>query len=618
MMRDAIYKRKVFSNRLATTKTENEQDNTTSTDNASPCPYCDRKFQRKAVLATHLASCQLKALYPDKKLTVQGNTTTNMKGYNKRQLSKEHVATTQTNVPFNSVTATTKIKQEAQSNIATDITIDINTTRIPKSSSAKELLHNVVNKQKNKQKINAKFLPCLCKICNKHFNALCNLRRHISMFHYRTRKFGCKLCDYRAYRKYDVINHLGHVHKIMGEKETISVEYIETYEEQNSRDGVDNDVVLITDEKPKKDDIKQNIKDLEPQEHDKYKNKFNKSMLISTQLQKTKRERQNLKRSISQQLFSKNDINLSHYQKRPRRNCIKTVKKDFVYDLSSILKKDNANDSEWKIAGRSNFKRRNTMAMINTINVELNADSTIFETKNQRQIRCIPLIDSSVESVKGAAQKIALSLINQGRAASATVPQLPTERPQVRVRHASIYKADFSTIPVFETTALEEARLKAKLLDDSFLENLSTSTTNEFKIKPRLALPQSTINSLLQKVDLTLQNQLKIKSIGVESKNCTPHDLSYEDNNSSSNEQAVLIKQEHCMDILPHSDVVENQEIVYAHCESDSINIADDGKAYSKLVCLPQKPRKCIKLMECLLENKTQNRESLLRFALEN
>lgn len=47
-----------------------------------------------------------------------------------------------------------------------------------------------------------------CTICDKKFANISNLRRHVSMFHYREKKFGCKLCSFKAHRRIDVVNHL--------------------------------------------------------------------------------------------------------------------------------------------------------------------------------------------------------------------------------------------------------------------------------------------------------------------------------------------------------------------------------------------------------------------------
>lgn len=61
-----------------------------------------------------------------------------------------------------------------------------------------------------------------CTICDKKFANISNLRRHVSMFHYREKKFGCKLCEFKAFRKIDIINHLGSTHDITGDKDVVS------------------------------------------------------------------------------------------------------------------------------------------------------------------------------------------------------------------------------------------------------------------------------------------------------------------------------------------------------------------------------------------------------------
>lgn len=56
--------------------------------------------------------------------------------------------------------------------------------------------------------------PTDCTICDKKFANLSNLRRHVAMFHYREKKFACKLCEFKAYRKVDVLNHIASAHPL--------------------------------------------------------------------------------------------------------------------------------------------------------------------------------------------------------------------------------------------------------------------------------------------------------------------------------------------------------------------------------------------------------------------
>lgn len=56
--------------------------------------------------------------------------------------------------------------------------------------------------------------PTDCTICDKKFANLSNLRRHVAMFHYREKKFACRLCAFKAYRKVDVLNHITSAHPL--------------------------------------------------------------------------------------------------------------------------------------------------------------------------------------------------------------------------------------------------------------------------------------------------------------------------------------------------------------------------------------------------------------------
>lgn len=62
-----------------------------------------------------------------------------------------------------------------------------------------------------------------CSMCDRKFANLSNLRRHVAMLHYREKKFGCTLCQFQAFRRVDVLNHLVTVHSLNGDKQRLLV-----------------------------------------------------------------------------------------------------------------------------------------------------------------------------------------------------------------------------------------------------------------------------------------------------------------------------------------------------------------------------------------------------------
>ncbi|XP_037827947.1 zinc finger protein 800-like isoform X1 [Lucilia sericata] len=439
----------------------------------------------------------------------------------------------------------------------------------------------------------SKQLTCRCKICNKQFNALSNLRRHISMFHYRSRRFGCSLCDYRAFRRYDIVNHLTFVHKMTEERETMAVEYVTVHEIKYSKDDVEGDIVVVSDEATASEQNKiqeqgqvvvhenalrtyvkrekrKNVL-LQPNKVLEHPNKVD--SIVTKDVSHVKVIRRKMKKSLDQQVEGK---------KRPIRNRIKTVNKDFVYDLLTVKE-------EPKQSSRVAFKRRNTMFtdQNNTANVHLTPPSIKL---TPYRLRTEPLIPLDKSAVKGVASNVCRNVIHEGLAASSTLPELPAERPQMRPRLISSSRNDSSTVPIIETTELEAARLKSTLFDDSFLEKFAKKSNPSFKMKPLLALQHSPLNSILQKFDATQQNILQRTDNNnffkpPEKTNSTPPNFTL-----CSLQQTTLKE----MDITPN------------------------GKQVMERSSPPATPKKRITLMQRLAENRAKRRDSVIRTALEN
>uniref|UniRef100_A0A1B0GEV9 C2H2-type domain-containing protein n=1 Tax=Glossina morsitans morsitans TaxID=37546 RepID=A0A1B0GEV9_GLOMM len=380
--------------------------------------------------------------------------------------------------------------------------------------------------QQSEQKKSKKLLTCRCKICNEQFNALSNLRRHISMFHHRARRFGCTLCEYRAFKRHDIVNHLGFVHKMTGERDVMALEYVSVHKVNYSKDDVEGDILVVSEDididkddkletviKRKKlralserrrvqltmfhyrarrfgctlceyrafrrydivnhlgfvhkmtgerdvmaleyvsvhevnyskDDVEGDIlvvsEDIDIDKDDKLetviKRKKRKKLMPlaevahpeSSENGRLKGAKQKLRKGFRQQM----EGNAKCTRKRPIRNRIKPENKDFVYDLSNLQEDTRENQ-------RSNLKRRNTYLGEHRSSLTLELTPPIKITPYR--LRMEPLLPTNKSSIKGIVGRLYRSVVNNGLAAASTLPEIPTERPQMRPRLTSICRND--------------------------------------------------------------------------------------------------------------------------------------------------------------------------------
>ncbi|XP_013102480.2 zinc finger protein 800 [Stomoxys calcitrans] len=465
----------------------------------------------------------------------------------------------------------------------------------------------------------SKQLTCRCKICNKQFNALSNLRRHISMFHYRARRFGCNLCDYRAFRRYDIVNHLSFVHKMQGERESMAVQFVTMHDVQYSKDDVEHDIVVVNDAL-EKSRIQENgnVKT--------YENKCRRKKLeTETEKDKVEVEVENEKTSPSYEAVAPtksevapNDVaetNLptplrkklrkalaqegDNCQRRPIRNRIKTVNNDFVYDLSTL--KEEPKDQTIRLS----LKRRNTMAVIDNkhgVSAEL-IPSTLPIKSSPHRLRTEPLIPANKDVLKGYAARVYRNVVQEALASPSTLPDLPTERPQMRPRLSLPSRSDNSSTPVIEATELEVARLESTFFDDSFLEKFAKKANPSFKMKPLLALQHSPLNSILQKFE---NNSQKHQNTDEAIMNAT----SLEHNGTGLSPERCATS---LLEPIPNTLHTLSENILK---EIDSS--PPNGARIVESSTPPSTPRKRITLMQRLAENKAKRCDPLLRSALEN
>lgn len=466
----------------------------------------------------------------------------------------------------------------------------------------------------------SKQLACRCKICNKQFNALSNLRRHISMFHYRARRFGCSLCDYRAFRRYDIVNHLTFVHKMEGERESMAVEFVIAYDVEYSKDDVEHDIVVVNETTIESLKIPENVVKTYENKGKRKKTVTEEKMQLETEAKIEKEEqpsnavdstaaptipetilpkvvRRKLRKVLSQEIDSG--------QRRPIRNRIKAVNSDFVYDLSTLKEEP----KEHTI--RLSLKRRNTMGIVdNKHNVPSELTPPIKITPYR--LRTESLIPANKDLVKGYAARMCRNVVHEALAAPSTLPELPAERPLMRPRLSLPNRSDSNNTPVIEATELEVARLESTFFDDSFLEKFAKKANPSFKMKPLLGLQHSPLNSILQKFE---NNSNKIQNSEHANANNEP-----KDNNAVANPVDNLSITNTTPQQLPtlkpiHSTSLETlSEHVLQQIDSSPPN----GTHIMEPTSPPSTPRKRITLMQRLAENRAKRRDPLLRSALEN
>ncbi|KAL9891609.1 uncharacterized protein ACN2A1_007580 [Glossina fuscipes fuscipes] len=457
--------------------------------------------------------------------------------------------------------------------------------------------------QQSEQKKSKKLLTCRCKICNKQFNALSNLRRHISMFHYRARRFGCTLCEYRAFRRYDIVNHLGFVHKMTGERDVMALEYVSVHEVNYSKDDVESDILVVSEDIDiDKDDKLETV----------IKRKKRKKLMPlaevahpeSSENGRLKGAKHKLRKGFRQQM----EGNAKCTRKRPIRNRIKPENKDFVYDLSNLQEDSRENQ-------RANLKRRNTFLSDHKSSLSLELTPPIKITPYR--LRMEPLLPTNKSSIKGIVGRLYRSVVNNGLAAASTLPEIPTERPQMRPRLTSICRNDSVAVPVIETSELEAARLKSPFLDDSFLEKLAKRANTTFRLKPLLALQShSPLKTLLQKFDTSLQisknktNQSTSNQVAENGYNQTS--LNSSSLSSSSSSSSTLE--------LPLETVKESPALNLDHTQNDQqlqIDTTPNGKLIAENSSPPSTPKKRINLTQRLIDSRSKRHDNVLRAALE-
>lgn len=339
-----------------------------------------------------------------------------------------------------------------------------------------------------------------CKYCNKNFSNPSNLRRHITMLHVRQRKFGCLLCkEYRAFRKTDVIQHIHTVHEFAGKKGSIA-EYISEKEEitstfqpaQNRRKDKhtavlkDDEVQVIlepddmetSNSVPFPDAISDNSNIQSTENSTNSTLEENASSSQHNVIKRKGRPKSIVKRRLSQKIERSVSADTNVAARRPVRNRTMPVKKDFVYDLSNLLKKDAALYSFKEHHPAPEEPREKPPApVIRSRNVSpspttdkhkkrrntIQGNTSVDESDKRNGTASIDVSsteDKKTATIKGAADVMATLAVNGNRAIFSKPPKLPTERT---LKHKSV--RSFDSIAIRNWPILKRpmrAGLKAK------------------------------------------------------------------------------------------------------------------------------------------------------------
>ncbi|KAL7029444.1 hypothetical protein ACKWTF_006248 [Chironomus riparius] len=69
------------------------------------------------------------------------------------------------------------------------------------------------SKRKRKRKDTPSEKDHYCPVCSKYFTEARKVKEHVKRIHLRTKNYHCDMCDYSAYKKYDIYLHITNIHK---------------------------------------------------------------------------------------------------------------------------------------------------------------------------------------------------------------------------------------------------------------------------------------------------------------------------------------------------------------------------------------------------------------------
>lgn len=253
-------------------------------------------------------------------------------------------------------------------NITGNMEMPIKTIKTEEMTTVKEEKHtrttNGSSGKIHEHKPKSKLTSSHCKYCFKKFSNASNLRRHITMSHFGPKKFTCNLCTFRARRQSDILDHMRTKHQFDGERtdalkfvtvndETVAKppqssfsrrkdKHTEVLRDDDEEIYIESEAFVLEESSDQLISLSTSHENSNADVNDDSNNQTNETNKSNSNSKrkgrpKTKDKSKKLDRSISPAEQKDGD---SLPARRPVRNRIMPVKKDFVYDLSTLLKKD--------------------------------------------------------------------------------------------------------------------------------------------------------------------------------------------------------------------------------------------------------------------------------------
>lgn len=373
-----------------------------------------------------------------------------------------------------------------------------------------------------------------CKYCFKKFSNASNLRRHITMSHFDAKKFTCNLCTFRARRQTEILGHMRSKHQLGGER-TDALKFVTVNDEPTPKPPIsfnrrkdkhtevlrdDEEEIFIDNEAFVLEETTEQLLSLGPSQENSAADMDDNSMNATTETaEETNKPNSSLKRKgrpKTKDKFKNRSLSPNEQKegeslpaRRPVRNRIMPVKKDFVYDLFKFqddfqkqslvqpaqtptptpmqtqtqtqtqpsnqphqVQVKSRNTSPIPIDNKTQ-KRRNLLPDAGENSSEneqqLNSDQT------KAGVRKLPTQQSSAKdenvvsqsasetiSIKGAAEAMAQQAVQSNRAVFFKPPELPTERP-VATPQRQFDAATMKDWPILKRPPAMYDGLKSKL-----------------------------------------------------------------------------------------------------------------------------------------------------------
>lgn len=490
-------------------------------DNTPTCPYCNKKFERKAVLTAHVQTCGIQKETKPRKRTGTPKITTSQvipkleidSGDENSNNSCDTSVSGKKQLTHNECKSANKRKRKAPlvvRNESTDVKsegeafwekkdelIDVNQIKkeIDTNDDSPLMIEEPVTKKRKIKKEKetdglevVKDIPCA--LCSKKFSSNTNLKRHVAMFHFRQNRFACKKCDFRGYRRIDTITHLNNVHNIQGEKEEIN-QYIEiSIKEEDLRGPINTqekcDPNLTFSSVVASIDLSESVPGSSTTNRSRRSRKSCKIDEKSPEESFTKSKDE----SGSSGMSSPTSDKISDGEgRRPTRNRIKPVRKDFVYDLNKIIKQEaevhRENQQQQLLLYPSRNKGRKS--------VTPNDEPLSLLTPTKDEVDKENLDESKPSSIQineinGAALKMAKIEVMNQRACFHKPPAIPSERPFVPAKISTPRRSDGKVIK--DVPALLKTSKKGRKRNEikrvpSFTDQFLSNTGSDKKFKAR-------------------------------------------------------------------------------------------------------------------------------------